>query len=81
MIVLRVSDGNGVVHRCAQAPERFLKAARLADAVRQHHEPADIEGDSERETETTDDLDDLRRSVGASIDHTLTTLMRDPAPV
>ena len=80
MIVLGVSDGDRVVHRCAQAPERFLEPAGLADAVRQHHEPAEIEGDSERETETADDLDDVRCSVSGSLDHALTTLMSDPAP-
>ena len=80
MIVLRVSDGDGVVHRCPQAPERLLKPAGLADTVRQHHESAEIEGDSERETETADDLDDLRCHVGTGTDHTLTTLMPDPPP-
>src|SRR2546422_712046 len=56
VIILRVADGDRVVHRCAQAPERLLEPARLADAVWQHHEPADVEGDGERQTETADDL-------------------------
>lgn len=43
VIVLGISDGNGVVKRQAQRSQRFAKTARLVDASREHHDPTAIE--------------------------------------
>src|SRR6185312_2278307 len=49
MIVLRISDGDCIVRRQAQNLKRLAKTRRLADGLRQHHEPAAIEHHHKRQ--------------------------------
>src|ERR1041384_7387317 len=66
MIVLAVSDADGLVDGKAKFPERGLKAAALVDAGGQNHHRFPVEGDLELEAEVANGFEPgaLGRAAG-----------------
>jgi hypothetical protein len=78
VIVLGVANRQRVSWRPSKNGERLVKTGRLADPLRQHHDPASVELHDERQFQRANRLEQPRCLSRIGIDQTPAGAMRNP---